>query len=137
MWNRFAVNGANLQDVTIDSNIVIAFLGGEPSVIRALTNLRELGTPLILPTIVEAEILSFSLMTKAEREKTILFLEENFSSVAFDRTTARLAGVIRSKTKIKLPDAIIAATSILMHSPLITKNIRDFKRVEGLQIIEL
>ena len=137
MWNRFAVNGANLQDVTIDSNIVIAFLGGEPSVIQALTNLRELGTPLILPTIVEAEILSFSLMTKAEREKTILFLEENFSSVAFDRTTARLAGAIRSKTKIKLPDAIIAATSILMHSPLITRNIRDFKRVEGLQIIEL
>lgn len=123
--------------MTIDTNIVIAFLAGEHPVIRALNRLRTLGIPLILPTVVEAEILSFSGMTKMEREKTTLFLEENFSSISFDRTLARRAGLIRTQSKIKLPDAIIAATALLTHTPIVTRNVRDFKRVKNLQVVEV
>lgn len=123
--------------MTIDTNILIAYLAGEASVVDELTRLRSLGTPLILPTVVEAEILSFRDMTRSERDKTIRFLEENFSSVAFDRTTAHIAAIIRSKCRIKLPDAAIAATAMLTHSPVMTRNVRDFRKVEGLDIIEL
>ncbi|MDB5133332.1 MAG: hypothetical protein JWR02_3081 [Mucilaginibacter sp.] len=43
---------------------------------------------------------------------------------------------IRLKYKIKLPDAIIAATAICYDLILITRNTSDFKRIKGLEIID-
>ena len=42
---------------------------------------------------------------------------------------------LRRQIRIKLPDAIIAATCIIKNYTLITRNIEDFKNVEGLDII--
>ncbi len=42
---------------------------------------------------------------------------------------------IRRKTRLKLPDAIIAATALVSNLELITSNIDDFRKVEGLKII--
>ena len=43
---------------------------------------------------------------------------------------------IRRALKIKLPDAIIAATAIVYGLVLLTHNVRDFSQIEGLQIID-
>jgi predicted nucleic acid-binding protein len=37
----------------------------------------------------------------------------------------------------KFPDAAIAATALSTHTPLITRNQRDFKRIAGLRIVVL
>jgi predicted nucleic acid-binding protein len=42
---------------------------------------------------------------------------------------------IRQKHKIKLPDAIIAATCLVYDFTLLTRNVIDFKNVENLIII--
>jgi predicted nucleic acid-binding protein len=42
---------------------------------------------------------------------------------------------IRKKYKIKIPDAIIAATSIAYNSILITRNLKDFQIIEGVECI--
>ena len=42
---------------------------------------------------------------------------------------------LRKKHKIKLPDAIIAATAILQKRTLITRNIQDFSNIKGLRIL--
>jgi predicted nucleic acid-binding protein len=52
-----------------------------------------------------------------------------------DRDVALIAIDIRIKNKIKLPDALIAATAIFYNLVLITRNISDFKTIEGLEII--
>jgi predicted nucleic acid-binding protein len=44
---------------------------------------------------------------------------------------------IRKSKRIHLPDAIIAATSLARDFTLITRNISDFKGIEGLKIIDL
>jgi predicted nucleic acid-binding protein len=51
-----------------------------------------------------------------------------------DRTTDKTIE-LRRKYKIKLPDAIIAATAIANNFTLITHNIKDFQKIEELQII--
>lgn len=43
---------------------------------------------------------------------------------------------IRKKHKTKLPDAIIAATVLVYDLVLISRNISDFKNIDGLQIID-
>ena len=42
---------------------------------------------------------------------------------------------LRKKYKIKLPDAIIAATAIVYNLILVSRNITDFNKIEGINII--
>ncbi|TDB61346.1 PIN domain-containing protein [Arundinibacter roseus] len=42
---------------------------------------------------------------------------------------------IRRKHKIKLPDAIIAATALVHHLTLVTNNVSDFARIENLLVV--
>ncbi|HLA26169.1 MAG TPA: type II toxin-antitoxin system VapC family toxin [Patescibacteria group bacterium] len=123
--------------MTIDANIIIAYLDGERNVVNALSRWRSEGKTLFLPTIVEAEVLSFSGWTANERKIVELFLEENFTSVSFDRIASRFAAEIRCAVKIKLPDAAIAATALYMRTPLVTRNQKDFKNIPTLSIIAL
>ena len=123
----------HLAVMTVDANVVIAYLAGEQPVIKALTELKQAGVPLLLSTIAETEILSFPQWTDKERHTTEQFLEENFTSVPFDRTVARIAAGIRRATRIKTPDAAIAATALFTHTLLLTRNVRDFRKVAGLE----
>lgn len=110
--------------MTIDANIIIAYLAGEQGIVEALSRFREEGKLLLLPSIVEAEVLSFSGWSGDERVVTELFLGENFTSIPFDRAIAKIAAEIRCETKLKFPDAAIAATALFTNTPLITRNIR-------------
>jgi hypothetical protein len=41
---------------------------------------------------------------------------------------------LRKNYRIKLPDAIIAATAIIHNLTLITRNYKDFEQIQGLQV---
>jgi predicted nucleic acid-binding protein len=43
---------------------------------------------------------------------------------------------IRKQHKIDLPDVIIAATALARNSVLISRNVSDFKKIQGLQVID-
>ncbi len=47
---------------------------------------------------------------------------------------AELAIKLRRKRSIKLPDAVIAATALRYGYTLVTRNVKDFKDIEGLEI---
>lgn len=42
---------------------------------------------------------------------------------------------VRRKYKIKLPDAVIAATAIISNYTLVTSNIKDFKSISDLEVL--
>lgn len=121
--------------MTTDTNIIIAYLAGEQEIVELLQGWRVRGGLLYLPTIVEAEILSFPKWTAVELVTVKAFLRENFVSVAFDRQIAHLAADLRREYKIKLPDAAIAASAIHKETPLITRDVKDFGKVAKLQLV--
>ncbi len=123
--------------MTVDTNILIGYLGGDALVVDAIKHWREKGIPLFLPAIAEAETLAFSNLTPDERKLIEKFLEENFIFVPFDRSVARIAARLRRETKLKFPDAAIAATALFTHTPLVTRNIKDFRRIPELQILAI
>jgi len=41
---------------------------------------------------------------------------------------------LRRQVSIKLPDAVIAATALVHNLTLVTRNVKDFERIEGLRI---
>lgn len=77
-------------------------------------------------------MLSYADFTDSEVRKTDTFLIENFAFVHVDMRISRIAAHIRRTVHIKTPDAYVAATALAYNTPLLTRNIRDFKNVHGL-----
>lgn len=122
--------------MTLDTNIIIAYLKDEPSVASFLDEAKR-QYPLLLPATVEGEFLSFVSWTLEQRKNMESFLEENFLFVPLDRPITRLAASIRARVKIDFADATIAATALFTNTPLATRNTRDFKNVPGLHLLTL
>ena len=77
----------------------------------------------------------FGLVLSSE---SIVFLEEIFKRSYYISVINRIETIrIRRHLKIKLPDAIIAATCLINNCCLITNNIKDFSKIEGLQTHKL
>lgn len=84
---------------------------------------------------------AYSSITRAELfsgantdEGVIEDLLANFEEIPVDRAVAEEAGRIRRIVKIKLPDALIASTAIVTKRTLITRNVRDFRKVKRLKV---
>jgi len=81
------------------------------------------------------ELFSSEKITEEEISKLIQFVciatvYDHINPDSVKRTIS-----IRKQFKIKLPDAIIAATSMYYNITLITRNIDDFKRINNLQTL--
>jgi len=84
--------------------------------------------------ITRLELFGFPDLTKPE-EKKLAELLKHFMEVGVDSSTIDLAITIRKESRIKVPDAIIAATAIIKECSLVTRNTEDFKGISGLNII--
>jgi predicted nucleic acid-binding protein len=104
------------------------------------------GTPLIT-AVTLAELAVGPLVAEDESVRTarqahLLFAEQNFDPLPFDREAARaFAGVAASlrrsgrKTSARAYDAMIAAISIANSMPVHTCNPADFAGIEGLNVV--
>lgn len=109
---------------------------GDAVVAEQLEAWKKEGKFLLLPSLVEAELLSLATLQPKDITSIQRFLEESFMFVPCDRTIARAAGSFRRVTKIKMPDAVIGATAVCSRTPLVTRNVRDFKKIP-VEIIEI
>lgn len=118
----------------LDSNTVIYLCnGGMPE--KAIDFLRiEVGKGIYLSVISEIKLLGFNSPT--EREALIV---ESFvvgsSVIPLIRPIILKTIDIRKAYKIKLPDAIIAATALVYDFTLISRNDEDFRKITGLKYI--
>ena len=72
----------------------------------------------------------------SEQEKRLLEqIMSIFVELPVDRLIIDKAIYIRQSTRIKSPDAIVAATSINMGATLISRNTKDFSTVPNLSIL--
>lgn len=67
-------------------------------------------------------------------ESVIDRLLDQFEELPVDRFIAEEAGRIRRIKKVRMPDALIAATAITWKAPLLTRNLRDFQKIKRLRI---
>ncbi len=118
----------------IDSNVIIEFLGGflPDSGSAWLQRLTEQNNHSI-SVINRIELLSYN-GAQTEMDVLIEFIESTDEFLLTE--TAVLKTIeLRQQTKIKLPDAIIAATALVHQLVLVTRNTDDFKNIPGLTVI--
>ena len=116
----------------VDSNAVIDFLGKKFPAKGMDFMIRVIDTVPLVSVITKIEVLGFNtpdeyykILSDFMSDVTVLDLSNNVVDVSIG---------IRKKYKTKLPDAIIAATALVYNLVLITRNISDFKNIEGLQV---
>ena len=121
---------------TLDTNPIIYFLKNDPVVVAFIQKLLVSNDPIFISTITEIELFGFPNMP-ADEEKRILDILETLTVIPVDSRIARTAGSLRRMYGLKTADAGIAATALATGSILATRNIRDFKKVPGLEIASI
>lgn len=118
----------NGNKLLLDTNAVLYVLAGDETLAAFLN-----GKDLYLSIISELELLSYKKLTQKEHKVISSFLAElkieNISD-EIKRNTIQL----RKSSSLKLPDCIIAATSMALNIPLVTSD-KQLGNVEGLDII--
>src|SRR6266568_1338104 len=122
---RGAPSGTNVADLLVDTDVCIEHLAG----IRRLP--RRSGR------------LSYSVITRAallagaddEETPNVRRLLAGMDEIPVDRRIADRAGLLRRHvSRLRMPDALIAATALVHSLTLQTKNTRDFTGVPGLRL---
>ncbi|WP_373549473.1 type II toxin-antitoxin system VapC family toxin [Haliscomenobacter sp.] len=87
-----------------------------------------------LSVITQMELLGFAFRS-VEEERITEQLVTDLHTLPLSDLIVRQTIAIRKSRKIKLPDAIIAATAFVHDCALVTRNVSDFSSIEGLKII--
>ena len=114
----------------IDTNIVIYLTQKRLKV----SDFAKKGGRLYISSISYIETLGYSFQNQAE-EKEVTDFCDMFDRIFLTKEVERQTILIRKSYKIKLPDAIIAATAMVYSLILVTHNVDDFKNIRGLKIL--
>lgn len=121
----------------LDTNVVIAILNGDE---RFLTKLEQYDeNEFVISSIVLSELYygAYKSQRKTQNLDKIKLLP--FKVVQFNQTDADIAGKIRADleskgTPIGAYDTLIAGQAVAQNLVLITHNVGEFQRVDGLKI---
>lgn len=118
-----------------DTNTVIYYLQQQfpPSAEKFIDNILSDSGPAI-SAITEIELLCWKTPSEGDLKVLHDFIEEVWV-FELERDIKLKTAEIRKAHKIKLPDAIIAATALVYDLTLMTRNVRDFKHIEKLSLL--
>lgn len=117
----------------LDTNIIIALFHGDVGVETAVKRWHTSATPIVTSTITLTELLAFPGITPTEELQLKSFLQTT-RTVSFGWQVAELAGYIRRTYRSKIGDSLIVATAWHENSTLVTRNVRDFRRVKEIRV---
>jgi predicted nucleic acid-binding protein len=115
----------------LDTNIIIDAAGGRAPAVQSLREAYE-GNGCI-SAITRLEVFGYPDLTGPEEFalKTIL---SGLEELPVDSCVIDQAILLRKQKRIKIPDALIAATALVGDAIVVTRNERDFLTVEGLSV---
>ena len=115
-------------DYLVDTNILVYILQGNPNV--KYFSESEI---LTISCITEMEVLGKFQISKSEKQIIDRFMSR-CHIIDIDAQIKQLAINIKQQTKIKLPDAIIAATAMKNDILLVTAD-KDFRKIANLDLL--
>ena len=117
--------------IVLDTDIFIDFLRG---VDTAINFFKENNDKIAFSAITESELLSGEVCNnKNERSNLIHFLAQ-FDKIEVDNPLAQIAGDVRREFGLEVPDAIIAASAMIIDAQLVTRNTKHFENIKGLEV---
>lgn len=126
----------------LDSNTISYYFRGDPQVVPRLQAVppAEIGVPAIVEYELRFGLLRLPPQAAAPRLEALAQLLRPMQVLPFDSACAAHAASIRvaleaAGTPIGPHDTLIAATALRHQATLVTRNVREFSRVPGLQCL--
>lgn len=122
-----------MKGYLIDTNILIYYMADDlPK--KEISHIEDIIKNWFnISIITKIEFLGWDKHTKEGYRSALKFL--SFSNVIpLENHVANLAIKIRRESHVRLPDAVIAASSLHHELILVTRNQKDFKGISGLEI---
>ena len=130
------------QKYILDSDILIYFLKGQKDIVEKIISLpnESLYTTIINYTELLYGIYNSDKITQ-NKEKILSFLD-NFKILQFDKNSSEIFAKLKAKLKkqgniIADMDLLIASIAISNKAILFTNNLKHFKRIKELDILEV
>ncbi|MBI2340043.1 MAG: type II toxin-antitoxin system VapC family toxin [Deltaproteobacteria bacterium] len=123
------------MNLLLDTDVLIYFLRGDPRI----KSLLLLNHSFYYSYITKKELLKKPGLSTAEAE-AIMRLLNRLRQVSIDGRIASLAGELLKKHRhrgLKIPDALIAASSIAKNLTLVTFNRKHFRFIPGLLLFSM
>lgn len=118
------------MNVLLDTNIIIYLSNESLPIEKTFQNQNEY----YISIITYMEALGYSFSSTQEEDKIKLLLSK-INVLFVDFAIASKVINLKKNKKMKLPDAIIAATALTQNLELMTRNVDDFSNIESLKII--
>jgi predicted nucleic acid-binding protein len=119
------VNG---NEILLDTNAVLYLLNGDETLAVFLT-----GQEICISIITEIELLSFRKITEVERKKLVHFVSL-IQVLPLNDQVKNHAIEIRKTSQLKIPDSIIAGTSMAFQIPVLSSD-KQLKTVKEIQLV--
>jgi len=124
--------------VVVDTNVIVDHLRGVPQAVKVLKDIEDGFLQGLISTITVMELMAVPKMT-GERLAAVKELLEIFEQVPADGRTATVAGGYLGRYRrshgLEPMDALIAATATVREAVLFTLNVKHFKFIEGLVVV--
>lgn len=123
------------RKILIDTNIAIGYIGNRLS-LESMDRLDQVfDGEYHLSVINKIELLGYPDLDNNEEEKFNLLIDHSVLH-QIDNKIIEKTILIKRQHKIKLPDAIIAATCLVYGLDALTLNTKDFENIVGLRVIQ-
>lgn len=119
----------------IDTNLLVYALAGSADAEVLARIDSAIADQAHFSVITRMELLGWNGHTPDSRRATEALLSQ-LTEIGVTPAIVEAVIAIRSSTTIKLPDAIIAASALVKHLPLLTRNTDDFKRIANLVVTD-
>ena len=86
-----------------------------------------------ISVITRIEVLGFPMTADARQQAEDLLAQ--FDETPLQEAIVQRTILVRQQHRVRLPDAVIAATALERGVPLVTRNVRDFQGIPGLTLL--
>ena len=118
----------------LDTNILIYYFNDDPAVQPIFEEIQAGDAVGFYCPISWVELLCYPNLTEAEANLMREFLR-TLSCASLTEVVLDRAAEIRRNYRVRLADALIAACALVESCTLVTRNVEDFRRVDGLSIL--
>lgn len=120
--------------LVVDTDVFVDYLRGWPKATEFFRKIKD--TSFLFSAVTEAELLSGKECNKLEKRTSVFEVLNRGSKISVENRIAKIAGYFRRVYNIEVvSDAIIAATAFATKAKLVTRNVKDFKKIKEISVV--
>ena len=123
-----------MERIILDTNVLIEILKDNQSTIKKV---QSFTCPLAISSITVMELF-YGALNKAEvkkLEKFVALFEIIDINEAVSKQSMILIKTYAKSHNLDIPDGLIASTALVLDAPLFTYNLKDFRFIDGLELV--